>query len=585
VVARPPFASPEERLARVPDLVTQGALEEAARLVASVLDAAPGHPLAEYFAGLVAYERGAETESEDAYRRAILHAREGTLRAAAFHGLGLLLRRRGDLPAATEAFEKAVASEPTNAHHLRALAEILELRRRWEEAEEAIRRALRIAPEDPASWGVLADILTHKGRYEEALAALDAAESRLGPREERFAETVGLRARIAAVRGDLEGAREVYRRSLERDPLYPGYGMLAELHRVSGPEDPFLRWLLERKETLGEKAPADVRADLAYALGKCWEEAGDAEKAFAAYAEGARLARPPQAAEQVRQAAERVRLLQAGIDRAFFASVTERLARDSLPPECAFTPVFIVGLPRGGSTLLEQMLAAHPAIAAGGELPYGGRLARALLAAWYGRGSFPPDPETAARELADLARRYGRATADLRRGKAVLTDKALGNHEHAGLLALAFPRALFLHAYKKDALDQGWGIFRRNLGPGHDYSYDLEDIGRMRRLEESLARHWTEILPEGRYLPIAYEDLLAEPEGTIRRILDTLALPFDPACLEPEKVARPVATLSFAQVREPLHRERLGSAEPFRPWLEPLRRILEAPEAESVASP
>ncbi len=581
----PPFASPEERLARIPDLVARGALDEAARLCAGVLDAAPGHPLAEYFAGLIAYERGSDPEAEDAYRKAILHARDPALRAAAWHGLARVDERRDDLPRATEDLEKALENDPQNPLHLRTLAEILLARHRHEEAERALRAALRIDASDAAAWGLLAEILVVRGRHGEALDALDASESRLGPEAPRFAESVGLRARIALIEGDLEEAERAYRRAVERDPTYPGYAPIAEIHRFRDPGDPLLAWLEERAETLGANAPAPVRADLAYALGKAREDLGQAERAFAAYAEGARLRRPARAAERVALQERRAALLRNGFGNDTFdalaSSVRARLpiAAEDKDEGKDFVPVFIVGLPRGGSTLLEQALAAHPAVSTCGELPHGLRLAQALLAAWYARGSIPPeDPEAAARELADLAARYEHASVELLHGRPVLIDKALANYEHLGILAAAFPHAVFLHAYKEDALDQCWGIFRRNFGRGHDYSYDLSDLGRTWRTYRALMDHWRSILPPGRLLDVPYERFVERPEETLRTVLAALGLPFDPACLHPEKVARPVSTASLVQVREAIHRERVGSARPFLPWLGPLRQILESPE-------
>ena len=580
--ALPPFASPEERLARLPTLLVEGRLEEAARLCSGVLETSPGHPTAEYFAGLIAYERGADAEALDAYRRVHLHSRDPRLRALAHHGLGLVHQRRDEILEAEEAFRKATSEAPDEPSHLRALAEVFLEQGRREDAVEVLRRTIRMDSSQPVHWGLLAQALADLGRYDEALEALETCESRLGPRTSRYAETVGLRARIALIQGDLEGARETYRRALERDPTYPGYTALAELTPISGTDDPFLADLEERQRTLNERVPVSVRADLAYALGHACEEARDPARAFAAYAEGARLRRSPRASEIVTRHLERLALLRERFGRTFFEAVAARVPNTSSPP--GFVPLFLVGLPRGGSTLLEQILAAHPQVAAGGELAYGFRLARALLASWYAQGTFPPeDVEEAARALGTLAARYTEATRALRAERPVFVDKSLANFEHVGILAAAFPRAVFLHTFKEDALDQCWGIFRRSFH-GHEYSYDLTDLGRTWRAYRALMDHWRGILPAGRLLDVPYERLVADPEGTIRTILTALDLPFDPACLHPEAVRRPVPTMSAAQVRRPLSAERVGSSAPFRPWLEPLRRALEG-EGERSAVP
>lgn len=570
----PPFAGPEARLAAVPELILRGELEEAARRCTSVLEAAPAHALAEYFMGVVAYERGADREAEDALRRAVLHAREPALRAAAWQGLARLYERRTEIHQALDALTKAIAAEPTVSAHRVRLAEALLGAGRAEEAENLAREALRINPADGPAYGVLAEALVRRDRIEEALAVLTEGEHRLGEDPRARAAVLGLRARIAAMRGDLAAAEAAYRATLDADPAYPGYAALAEIHDFRGRDDPLLAWLLARRENAG----AETREDIAYALGKAWEDLGATEEAFAAYADGARRARPAHATQSVEQIERREAALRVGFGEAFFNRAPP------LPPG-GFVPVFIVGLPRSGSTLLEQMLAAHPEIRAGGELPYAPRLALALLSDWYARGACPPAAsEEIASGLKALSESYERASAPRRQNARVFTDKALSNYQYVGLLAAAFPRSVFLHIHKSDALDHCWGIFRRHLRQ-HDYAYDFADLARVYRSYRRLVAHWRRFVPAERLVDVSYERLVAEPEATIREILDRLALPFDPACLHPERVGRPVATASLVQVRRPIQPDRIGSAQAFAPWLAPLRQYLDAPEENPPGTP
>lgn len=570
----PPFAALEERLSRLPELLLQGNLEEASQLCTEILAAAPGHPTAEYFMGIIALERDADRDAEDAFRRTLLHAPEAALRAAAWQGLARLYQKRQELERAEEALRKAFEADPNDPRQRAALAEILITRGRHEEAIALLQASLRTDPHDGVAWGLLAQALTTNGRYEEALRALDRCETLLGARAQERAETVGLRARIALIRGDLETARRIYRDAIERDPTYPGYGPLAELHQFSAPEDPLLTWLEARHRSLDARASREVRADLAYALGKAWEEAGNPAKSFSYYREGAALLRPPHAAERVTRHLERHALLRERFDRQVLESLASHRPREGI--EGDFVPVFIVGLPRGGSTLLEQMLAAHPDVAAGGELPYGLRLCQGLLATWYARGELPPtDLEVAGHELSSLAARYAELTREFLHGRKVLTDKALANYEYVGILATAMPNAVFLHIHKENVLDQCWGMYRRRFAPGaHEYTYDLEDLARMWRSYQTLVNHWHAQLPPGRLVDVAYERLIRDPEETLRPIFERLGLDFDPACLHPERVERPITTASLVQARAPLNEDRIGRAAAFLPWLEPLQRAL-----------
>jgi hypothetical protein len=242
------------------------------------------------------------------------------------------------------------------------------------------------------------------------------------------------------------------------------------------------------------------------------------------------------------------------------------LARGSSTSEL---PTLIVGMPRSGTTLLEQALSAHPGIAAGGELEDLRDLAREAYAG----------PITSPR-LDTLAARYlGRLRAIGPEAQRV-TDKMPHNFLHLGLVALMLPRARVIHC-RRDPVDTCWSCFRQHFGAGLAYTTDLAWLGAFHRSYADLMEHWRGALPLA-MLEVDYEELVAQPEPTLRRVLAFLDLPWHPACLEPHKARRIAATVSRAEVQRPIHQGSVGRAAPYRPHLGPLLDALSRGEREGA---
>jgi hypothetical protein len=233
--------------------------------------------------------------------------------------------------------------------------------------------------------------------------------------------------------------------------------------------------------------------------------------------------------------------------------------------------VFVVSLPRAGSTLIEQILAAHPQVAGGGELD---DLVATLNEESQRRGS--PYPRWVAEATPDdwqrLGNRYLERTAHLRRAHPRMTDKALTNWPYLGAAAAMLPGARFVHA-RRDPVETCWSCFKQMFGnTPHAFSYDLEDLGICWREYDRMMHFWHARYPRRIYDAI-HERVLAEPEPAVRRLLDFCGLEFDPACLRFHRAARSVATASAAQVREPLRAD-TARAQHYGDLLAPLRRSL-----------
>jgi hypothetical protein len=229
-------------------------------------------------------------------------------------------------------------------------------------------------------------------------------------------------------------------------------------------------------------------------------------------------------------------------------------------------PIFVVGMPRSGTSLVEQILASHPAIHGAGELSHIQKLANLL-------GDFPASiAEAAPADLASLGISYLEAIAPLGAGQRHVVDKMPANIFYAGLIRLILPEARIIHC-RRDPVDTCLSCYSKLFTKGQLFSYDQAELGRYHRDYQSLAAHWRAVLPATHFYEVDYEAVVADLESEARRMLDFLGLPWDPACLEFYRTERPVRTASVNQVRQPLYRSSAGR---WRRHEQNLQRLLDA---------
>lgn len=307
---------------------------------------------------------------------------------------------------------------------------------------------------------------------------------------------------------------------------------------------------------------------LRYALGKELEDLGDHDGAFAQLARGAAVRR-----QHMRYAvAEDC----AAIDHIAAAHHADWCAPARADRTVA-APIFILGMPRSGSTLLERMLGRHSQVQALGELPCFGQ---ALVGAFRDRmGRMPASKDELIAISADLnpsalGAAYRTAVAPLRDARPRFIDKLPINFLYAGLIARALPGAVLLHI-RRDPLDLCFAIFKTLFRDAYPFSYDLAELGTYHRAYRSLMDHWRQALGD-RLVEIDYEDLVTAPRAAQEALLPRLGLPFEDACLRPEQERGGVMTASAAQVRQPIHAGSVGSAARYARHLEPLRAALGA---------
>ena len=543
-----------------------------------MLGAVPDQPDALHLLATVTRESGRGDLAIDLYRRLL---RRHPAIPIAHNSLGNLLQERDQWQQAIACYEAAIAHDPRYASAYfnlgRALLHVNDLVR----AEHALRQAAALAPNDAQVRSRLARALSELGRQEEALAeTLRSVE--LDPDSAEIRNDAGV---VHSTAGDFDAAREYYRTALALDRCFAKAALnLAKSKRFAAkPDEDEDR--IRAAATHGAADPG-IQRDLHLALGKVHDDRGEWEIAFTHYDQANR----PFAGAATRQVDESLALMdrmRTVFDADWFAARPPAVEFDS-------TPVFIVGMPRSGTTLVEQCLAAHPAVHGAGELSAILRLASEAAV----RAGAPADPlrtgvpsmklasrpgteasypecvrTLSAAQLAALGERYLDHLRTLAPGAARATDKLPGNYLHLGFIATILPGARLIHC-RRDPLDNAISLYFTDFMVGHEYSNDLRAIGRQIRGMRTLMAHWEAVLGS-RLLTLDYEALVADPEPLTRTMVAHVGLEWDDACLRPHEVARTVRTASAWQVRQPVYQRSAGRAQRYERFLGPLREALE----------
>ena len=555
-------------------------LREAERLARRVTDAVPDQPDALHLLATVARETGRTDLAIDLYRRLL---RRHPAIPIAHNSLGNLLQERDRWQEAIACYEAALAhdSRYTSAYFNlgRALLHMNDLVR----AEHYLRQAAALAPNDAQVRARLARALVELGRQDEALAeTLRSLE--LDPGSAEILNDAGV---VYSTAGDFDTAREHYRAALALDRGFAKAALnLAKSKRFAAEPDEDEDRI--RAADAHGAAGAGTQRDLHLALGKVHDDRGEWDTAFAHYERANR----PFAESAVRQSDEWLALM----DRMRAVFDADWFAEHPAAAEPDPTPVFVVGMPRSGTSLVEQCLAAHPAVHGAGELSAVLRLTTEAAA----RAGAEPDPlrtgvasmnaatrpgaagsypECArvlgAADFAALGQRYLHHLRALAPGAARVTDKLPGNYLHLGFLATILPGATIVHC-RRDPLDNAISLYFTDFMVGHEYSNDLRTIGRQIRGMRALMAHWEAVLG-GRLLTLDYEALVADPEPYTRAMVAHVGLEWDDACLRPHEVGRTVRTASAWQVRQPVYRRSAGRARAYERFLGPLREGLGEP--------
>ncbi len=534
------------------------ASDEAPRLLSRSVELNPASPLYRHNLAGVLKERGEYAEAERLYREAL--ALKPDYPEAQLQ-LGLLHAARRDYPAALICYDAALALEPRFYPAWASRGEALfELARR-EEALESWRRARGLAERDPGQLQMLGAAFREAGDYAAARGCHEQALA-LTPDDPQGHNSLG---NALGMQGDFAGAEQHYRKALSLRPGYAG-----ALHNLSGiaklkPADPVWPQLEALERELARLPPAEAVL-VHFTLGKLREDARDHAAAFRYYAAGNKLKRESIRYDETRQARFFKDFLQL-FDAGFLAARARAGSEDA-------RPVFIVGMPRSGTTLAEQILASHPQVYGAGEIHALRNGLRAELPAAEDDYGLPEALATLdAQALARGAARYSSYLDGLAPGAKRVTNKLPGNMALVGLIHLLFPRAVIVHC-TRDARDTCLSNFSKLFTTGHGFSYEQGELGRFHRMYAELMAGWQRVLPAGRLYELNYEALVADIEGGSRRLVAACGLGWDDACLRFYDTPRSVKTASLAQVRQPVYASSVGRWKHYEKELAPLLAAL-----------
>ncbi|RWN90643.1 MAG: sulfotransferase family protein [Mesorhizobium sp.] len=531
-----------------------GRRQEAETIYRQVLARQPKHAAAAHFLGLLLHQTGRSEEGLDLIERSVsLQPTNPDF----LNNFGTVMRDLGRPAAAIDFFRGAVDLRPDQLAARDNLGSSLKQVGQFEEAEEIYRGTVARNPFHVRARIGLAETLQEAGRLDEALAVFREALA-IRPKDADLLHGLGVGL---MEKGKLDEAVDLFRQALAINPaMATAWLMLTQVKRQK-----------ERDSELGgmeaqhAKAPQDslARMQLSFGLGKANDDLRDYGRAFDYFAEGNAIRRKGINYDQARTRAE-FEAMKATFDAGFF----EKHRPSSISDD---TPIFIVGMPRSGTTLVEQIIASHPQVYGAGEL--------SILKKAVGKqfpatmpGGFPWGVSDMGD--ADFAE-AGQAYLDMLHARYPnmrhVTDKMPGNFLLVGFIHMMMPKARIIHC-ARDAAATCLSIYKVHFrGDSHRYGYDLGELADFHNLYTDIMKHWHTVLP-GVVHDVRYEDFVADQEGQTRALIAHLGLPWDDAALSFHETDRPVRTASAAQVRQPMYQ---GSVDLWKRYGDRLKPLLD----------
>lgn len=513
--------------------------------------------------------------------------------AEAHANLAAALRARGQLDAAVASGRRALQIRPDFAEAYNNLGVTLLDVGQPDDAVANYRRALQIKPDFAEAYNNLGSALKELGQLDGAVTSYRRAIE-LKPDFAKAYSNLGI---ILRELGQLDGEMESYRRALEIDPecseAMLGVGQLCmangEMAEAEGlfrkaleikPDDLEARFLLAQvsKAKAGDQNLAALVAAedaarnsespmpykkaifLQFALGKCYDDIGDYDKAFPHFIEGCKLKRAT-----FKYDAEQTTQHFSDIMRIFNQATMERLRGGG---DSSRLPIFVLGMPRSGTTLTEQIIASHPDVHGAGELPDLMAIAQRDVA---GTGAVFPNniPALDQAGLSAWAADYVAGLHRRARDARHITDKMPANFLAIGLIHVMLPNAKIIHV-NRNPVDTCLSCFMQLFSSKQEHTYDLSELGRYYVDYARLMEHWRSVLPAGAFLDVQYEDIVTDQETQARRIIDFCGLEWNDACVDFHKNKRSICTASVTQVRQPIYKSSVERWRPYEKFLGPL---------------
>jgi tetratricopeptide (TPR) repeat protein len=539
-----------------------GLLDEALSISGRGLALDPELAAAHNNLGLILAALRRHEEAVTSYQQALqINAHYGE----ALHNLGNALHDLGRSRDAAACYARALQLEPDSAASHCHLGIVLYELQRTEEAAASYKRALALDPNYTLARVSLGLALRRQGRVAEAQATASAALDG----DPNCVAALNLLGEICADRGLFSEAEERFRSALALDPRSPSTYVCIATHRKMTSQDD--DWRGGAEALLASRLPAGQEIALRYALGKYFDDIEQYDNAFSHYRQANELTK------RSRPKFDQARLAAAidAIIRRFAAASASHI---QYPRSDSELPVFVVGMPRSGTSLAEQILASHPAVFGAGEVTFwkaAQQLYEQTLTAAAGVGK----PSATNDVLLHVPQAYLARVRELSGDALRVVDKMPGNFLYAGLIHAVFPRARIIHM-RRHPLDNCLSIYFQNFAGLGAYANDLEDLACYYREYVRITDHWRATLPATALLEVPYEALIEDQESWTRRMLDFVGLPWDPRCLNFHQTERIVMTASKWQVRQKLYSSSVGRWRNYARYLQPLQQRLAARERQ-----
>ncbi|MEP0522302.1 MAG: sulfotransferase [Hyphomicrobiales bacterium] len=568
-------ANPQQLLAMLTQahkLFEAGDIEQARIQYHSILRIDKNFPDANNSLGIIEAEAGKQDLAERWFEKA---AKAEPTRPSFHNNRGLALLQLERNKDAADCFRAALDADAAFVPARVNLGRALNLLKEPTEATEHLNKAISAAPDFVDAHQELATAKGEAGDLEGAIAAIDAA-LKLRPNDTRF---LTQKAGLFVTFGKLENSEIVHREVLKHQPnSIAAYNGIARVKKFETYDDDMKN--MERlyktipdvdynKVLQGEKDDdkrEDPKMNLAMSLAKAFEAIKDFDQAFYYYKEGNRLKRKKYYYDQAADFGE------FDLRRELFTPSLVSKFNDAGCPDK--TPIFIVGMPRSGTTLLEQVFHAHKDVFGAGELAIMAKLVRDQFQGMREFEKKLGKGKVTEKTFKDMGAAYLENVREIESDSPFITDKMPHNFLQVGFIKLALPNAKIIHSYR-NPIDNAFAIFKQIFGnDGHQYGYDLVELGQYHNKYRELMAHWDELFP-GEIFECRYEDMVADLEGQTRKVLDFCGLDWDPNTLNFHKAERAIRTASVTQVRQPIYK---GSVEKWRKYetqLQPLIRVLE----------
>ena len=510
-----PGASVRSLLARADAAVARGDHEDVVESYQQLLKLKPRHLMARNNLGVALWKLGQYHEAAEQFRRAA--GIQSTFPDAQFN-YGTMLRLTGHIVESELPLRRALKLDPRNLEAQVSLGLTLVLLGRLHDAAEFFEKALKVSSNHPGAL-------------------------------------VGL-GRIASLEGRFDDAETQYRRALAVDKNLPtAWSGLVELRRVTAADGD---WLKGAEKIASSGIAPTEEVDLRFAIGKYCDDNGQFERAFRSFKRGNEI---------LKMSAERydAGLRQRFVDDLIRAYPQQALAQPSAGASDSTRPLFVVGMMRSGTTLVEQIISSHPEVHGAGELPFWSHaVAKHELVVRQGKVDESLKSILAAGYLKTLER----CSADALR----VTDKSTFNSDYLGLIHSVFPNARILYV-QRDPIDTCLSCYFNQLSSAQNFTLDLADLAHYYREHQRVVTHWRSVLPAGTLMSVPYAELVEDQEKWTRKILEFIGLEWDERCLDYHTSERPVLTASFWQVRQRLYTGSVGRWRRYEKFIGPLRDL------------